>query len=188
VKIRTFVALDPDESAIRELAGLQNKLKRDLLREGRELRWENADKFHMTVFFVGEVEEELSARIQINLQKAAESFSEKCLRFKAKALTAFPNFRYPRVLAVEFEEVTGGLAELAGNVVGAVSRFGLRQDKPFRPHITLARVRRDVKISLTEIDRLIPPVEFETRYLRYYKSTLQPGGSVYELLAEFPFG
>lgn len=188
MKIRTFVALDPDESAINELAGLQNKLRHDLLREGRELRWENSGKFHMTVFFVGEVEEGLSARIQINLQKAAESFTGKCLRFRAKALTAFPNFRYPRVLVVEFEEVTGGLAELAGNVADAVSQFGLRQDKPFRPHITLARVRRDSKITLTEIDKSVPSIEFETRCLRYYKSTLQPGGSVYKVLAEYPFG
>lgn len=188
MKIRTFVALDPDGSAIKELAGLQNKLKHDLLREGRDLRWENSGKFHMTVFFVGEVEEGLSARIQLNLQKAAESFSEKCLRFRAKALTAFPNFRYPRVLAVEFEEVTGGLAELSGNVVDALSQFGLRQDKPFRPHITLARVRRDAKITLTEIEKSVPSIEFETRRLKYYKSTLQPAGSVYELIAEYPIG
>ncbi|MBX7043975.1 MAG: RNA 2',3'-cyclic phosphodiesterase [Ignavibacteria bacterium] len=188
MKIRTFAALDPDESAIRGLAGFQNKLKHDLLRYGRDIRWEDPAKFHMTVFFVGEVENERSVRIQDNLMKAAADFSGKCLRFRAKSLTAFPNLRYPRVLVAEFEEETGGLAELAGNVFGAVSEFGLRQDKPFRPHITLARIRRDVKISLSEIDRSIPPVEFETRCLRYYKSTLQPGGSVYEVLAEFPFG
>ena len=66
------------------------------------------------------------------------------------------------------------------------------EERPFSPHLTQARVRQPPPPSMAErisqaLESAAPPqAEFEVREVVLMRSTLQPGGAVYERLAAFP--
>jgi 2'-5' RNA ligase len=64
------------------------------------------------------------------------------------------------------------------------------ETKPFRPHLTLARIREPE--PLDQLQRTIASLAsndfgvFQATEFHLYRSVLQPGGSVYTKLASFP--
>ena len=87
--------------------------------------------------------------------------------------------------------VVSALAALALDTASACEALGIaHEEKEFRPHLTLARIRRPEPLTAlkTEISRL-PSVEFgvfQAESFHLYRSQLQPGGSIYTKLASFP--
>jgi len=83
------------------------------------------------------------------------------------------------------------LAALARDTALACAALGIaREEQEFRPHLTLARIRRPEPLTAlkTEISRL-PSVDFgvfQVASFHLYRSQLQPGGSIYTKLASFP--
>lgn len=188
--MRTFISIHPDEETIHKISLIQNHLKENLRALGEEkfraLKWETVDKFHMTLFFIGETEKNISEQIGNRLSKIEMDFSE--INICTGNTGAFPNLRFPRVVILEMVDKDGKLVRLVDDIREAMSEFGLREDKPFRPHITLARVRRDKKINLTGMTLAFDnPIKFIVNSFCLYQSILQPSGSVYEKLNEFKF-
>jgi 2'-5' RNA ligase len=73
----------------------------------------------------------------------------------------------------------------------ATSALGVpRETRAFSPHLTLARIKERVPLqSLREAIAGLPSLEFgqfEARSFFLYESRMQPGGSVYTKLSEFP--
>ena len=67
-------------------------------------------------------------------------------------------------------------------------KFGFKSDKPFHPHITLARVRRNKKINLTLInDFSFPEIEFNVRNFSLMESRLSSSGAEHFLIRDFNF-
>ena len=84
-----------------------------------------------------------------------------------------------------------GLAELAAATDSAAAALGVpSESRPFSPHLTLARIRSQAPLqALREAIAGLPSLEFgefEARAFFLYQSVLQPSGSVYTKLAEFP--
>ena len=81
------------------------------------------------------------------------------------------------------------LLELFQDLESRLEKAGFdRESKPFSPHLTIGRVRRNQKIT---VDGLLPnfePCMFEVGGLAIMQSTLTPDGPVYERLAEYRFG
>ncbi|MBK9228250.1 MAG: RNA 2',3'-cyclic phosphodiesterase [Ignavibacteria bacterium] len=189
--MRTFISIHPDEEAIHKISLIQKHLKEKLQAIGEDkfnaLKWETVDKFHMTLFFIGETEKNISEQMSDRLSQIEMIFSE--IKFCTGNISAFPNLRFPRVVILEMIEKDGKLVRLVEEIRKAMIEFGLSDDKPFRPHITLARVRRDRKINLTGmIEAFGNPIEFLVNSFCLYQSILQPSGSVYKKLKEFRFG
>jgi 2'-5' RNA ligase len=86
--------------------------------------------------------------------------------------------RRPRVLALELEDPRGELGALRAAVASAV---GDREARPFRPHVTVARVRGGQRVRP---EALSPPpaVAFDAAALTLYRSHTAPAGAVYEAL------
>jgi 2'-5' RNA ligase len=188
--MRTFISIHPDEETLHKISSIQSELKEKARALGHSsfhaLRWEKEDKFHMTLFFVGETDKAISDAIAGRLSEVADEMNGRTMSISTGAVNAFPNLRFPRVLVLEMLEKEGILTELSMKIRTAMLEFGLKEDKPFRPHITLARVRRDVKLNLTGLDLGYKDhSEFISTGFCYYQSTLQPGGSVYSKLKEY---
>ena len=139
-----FVALVPPPEAIAAL-----ELAVDSLRERRpELGWIPADRWHVTMCFLGRAEpsDELSAR----LARVAH-------RHEAPALQIVGGGRFgDRVL---FAKLHGDLRPLATGVTRAAQRAGYQvEERPFRAHLTLARARR-TKVDLRPLAAALAAVE-----------------------------
>ena len=101
----------------------------------------------------------------------------------------YPNAVSPRVFWCGIE--APGLDALAAGADAATAQLGVaRETRPFSPHLTLARIKDRVDLRpLLQAIAGLPTLgfgQFEARTFFLYQSALQPTGSVYTKLAEFP--
>lgn len=186
---RTFVAITPSEEVLDAVQEKVADLKRKL--DSREIRWEHRGKWHITLRFLGDV---LSSEIPV-LSTALEAACAAHGVFPAKAVGvgAFPTLKRPRILWTSIEDEDGALATLQQSVAGASAPFMAKEDeKRFRPHLTIARIRTEHRRILAQVEPAIQPWlnakfgSWEVDNVELWRSTLQEGGSQYELLARFP--
>ena len=186
--IRSFVALELDDATRHALADLQTRLQRD--RNAKAVRWVAPANIHITLKFLGDV---TSAQMP-ELQSA---LSEVCAGIAPFALTivgtgAFPDLRRPNVIWVGARGEVAVATQLAEQIEDACEILGFaREGKPFAPHLTLGRVKRDVSPSERQaIGKLIEQTQvgelgtIQFARVSLMKSDLRPGGSVYTQIAE----
>jgi RNA 2',3'-cyclic 3'-phosphodiesterase len=97
--------------------------------------------------------------------------------------------RRPRVLTVTLADPTGALRDLHARVTSALEAAGLytRESRPFRPHVTLARLRPRTRPP-RQVPLDIAHTPFHGRSLTLYASRLHPGGARYEALITTSLG
>jgi RNA 2',3'-cyclic 3'-phosphodiesterase len=136
--VRLFVALVPPAEALEHLAAdLVEARTRDADVLGDEaLRWARPDTWHLTLAFLGEVADRLVPGLDRRLRRAAA-------RHPACEVSLAGAGRFGgRVLWIGFGGEVAGLRRLAASVQAASRRAGADVDeRPLRPHITLARAR-----------------------------------------------
>lgn len=186
---RTFVAITPSDEVLNAVEQKVADLKRKL--HAPEIRWEHRDKWHITLRFLGDVPASEVPQLSAALEKACAEHAP----FPAKAVGvgAFPSLKRPRILWTGIEDGGSALASLQQAVAHVSAPFVSKEDeKRFRPHLTIARIRTENRRALSPIEPTIQPwlrTEFGTwgvDNVELWRSVLQPGGSQYELLARFP--
>ncbi len=180
--MRLFTGIDLPEDVVANLERLLGKL-RPLARVG----WSAPANLHITTKFIGEWPDERLEELKQALQ-AVEA--RTAIEVAVRRVGFFPNAGAPRVFWCGVE--APGLPRLAADTDEATRRLGVEPEKrAYSPHLTLARIR-----ERTDSKRLREAVQelAETEFGRFaahrfflYRSRLQPGGSVYTKLAEFPF-
>jgi 2'-5' RNA ligase len=181
---RAFVAvpmpaLAPVDALLKELSASPADLK--VVQPGN---------LHLTVSFLGQLGDDAPARAESALRRAADGASPFVV--PVRGVGAFPNPRRPRVVWAGLVEAEP-LRELAQRARRELESEGLRgDDKPFRAHVTLARVREGGSTrGLPEFlaghaeDDL---GELRVDELRLYRSHLSPKGPAYEAVARVPLG
>lgn len=143
--------------------------------------WERPEKMHLTLKFVGEVERERVAGLSRAAGQAAAVVEPSELSIGGPG--TFPPHGPPRVLWLGVEGAAGLLETLHARLEAECAAAGFpREPKPFRPHLTLARVRepRDAR-ELAEAHRATPfgPQTFAVGELLVIRSELGPSGSRY---------
>jgi 2'-5' RNA ligase len=199
--MRLFVALDID-SAIRErLAQFRSEMKSIV----PDARWVGAETFHVTLKFIGEQpESQLEA-----IKRSLATIRTDAVALAFRGIGFFPTAKAARVFWVGIE-AGKQLASLAGQVDFALASLGIpKEDKPYAPHLTLARGRdarsprgASGRPGITRGDRhnsLFAPIQ--DKFARedspefgsmtaseffLYESRLSPSGAHYTKLARFP--
>lgn len=176
---RLFIALPIADDVIAELARVA--------RDGpRDWRWVKPAAMHLTLAFLGEVEEGRVAAAERALRRGAEG--APALELAAAGLGAFPDQRRARVL---WAGVAGDLRQLAALQTGialALESEGFELDgKPFHPHLTLARARVPQPLP-PSLDRAQRFGSWRATEVRLYRSHLGPQGPRYEVLAAAALG
>ncbi|HMZ18552.1 MAG TPA: RNA 2',3'-cyclic phosphodiesterase, partial [Blastocatellia bacterium] len=90
--MRTFIAIEIPPTVKTALAALQTELRR----AAADVGWTTAENFHLTLRFLGEVEEARLGEIRRVCDETAATVSSFTLRLSGAG--AFPNVRQPRVL------------------------------------------------------------------------------------------
>jgi 2'-5' RNA ligase len=185
--MRLFVAADLPADLRARLAALQNDLRG--LRS--EVRWVRPEGIHLTFAFLGEVAADRMAAVQGALAAAAGE-APAPFRLRAAGVGAFPDRGPLRVIWVGIEGEHGAAARLKRVVERHLASCGfVPEERGFRPHLTLGRVRqergRDDR-SLLERHLSVDLGEFPVDEMILFESRLGPRGARYEALARYPLG
>jgi RNA 2',3'-cyclic 3'-phosphodiesterase len=191
--MRLFIAADLDTRARAEVVAavrrLRDQSERDRSGSTRGASWVGAQNLHLTLHFLGEVEEARLASLQGALAPALDIAPP---RIGLGPWGVFPPAGSPRVI---WAAITSGTAELAHahEVIGSRLRAAgiATEARPFSPHLTIARVRVP---SGTHWQRMIAAApsdlacEWTLDACTLYQSHLSPAGSAYAALLRIPFG
>jgi 2'-5' RNA ligase len=178
--MRTFIAAPIPQKCLTMLAQLQRQLQASMA----EVRWVRVPSIHLTLKFLGEVDQETISGLAEDLHRAADGLNAFHLRLTG--LGTFPDFKNPRIVWCGIEGDTRALSALQRIVEDACSRFGMpSEDRPFRPHLTLGRVKGRKNLQPL-LDRVRTgsnlECEFDADCFQLYKSVLKPEGPVYTVL------
>jgi 2'-5' RNA ligase len=175
--LRLFAALELPDAALDALEAF-----RDRAADPELWRPVPRESLHVTLAFLGSTDPELVAACAEALRGAAGPAPP--LAF-AGALLLPP--RRARVLCAALADPDGTLAALQRGVSDALAATGAYEPeaRPFRPHVTVARLR-----PRTTAPRTVPaapePLEFAGSAVTLFASRLSPGGARYEPLVSIP--
>ena len=172
---RLFVAIPlPSETRTR-LAALQTDL--------RGARWTPAGQLHLTLLFLGDTEADAVAP----LVRSISALQAPPLALRFGGLGVFPNLRAPRVLVAHVQP-DPHLMTLAAEVRAAAATLDFAAEaRPFRPHVTLARLRDPDRGEIRRFLEETPLAEsFVATEMVLYASRLTPQGAIHDRRAAFP--
>ena len=178
--MRVFVGVFPPAEV--RLAALQTI--RIAARElGDRVRWTRPDNVHLTLKFLGEVEDERLEPLRSALREVCNSRAPFATSLNGYG--AFPTARRARVVWAGTGVGSVELSDLAAEVEAALGPLGFgREERAFVPHATLGRVRgRPVRLDL--LPAIPGEPGFEVTRVEVVRSKLSPGESVYEVLEGF---
>ncbi len=179
--IRSFVAVN-----------LPAEVRARLEQYGQELKslglygsYPKAESFHLTLKFLGDIPEQKVDAIGGALERAVSGTAP--FRLEVRGLGAFPSPSSARVVWMGFEQ-SEPLSLLQGRVEQVLEDLKFpREDRPFRPHLTLARLKsRDNLTALQAYLREAGPsaaagtVPVDEVVL--FRSELRPDGARYTRL------
>ena len=182
--IRTFIAINLDESIRR----LINEIQNDLKKTECNVKWVKADNAHLTLKFLGNVKPKQIDEIKEILTSISQN--TEAVNTHITQLGAFPKMNRPRVIWLGLHDEENEIASLASAIENELGKIGFKKEnRPFKSHITLGRVRTPK--NLTELANEIEDYELtehpsqNINQIVLYKSTLTTSGPIYEALETF---
>ncbi len=181
MSIRAFIAIAVPESVLRRC----QQISADLRKLNLEGRFAQIQSLHLTLQFLGNIEEAKLAGIR----EALEDTGKEVAPFEVEIcqLGVFPHLVQPRVVWVGVEPVDA-LKDLQSRLQQRLERLGFpKENREFHPHLTLLRLK-----SRKNLPRLIQYVQGDgacekegrigVREIHLYQSILKPGGAEYRKL------
>jgi len=147
--VRTFVAIRLPGDVQRAVADLQDRIHVP----GVRVKWVEPENFHLTLKFLGDVPEDRLDRVFGAVEKGCEG--QEAFAMSLEGVGAFPNLRRPRVVWIGLNRGREEVARLAASVEALLADVGFeREERPFRAHATVGRVK-DVSPAVRQLgDRI----------------------------------
>ena len=188
---RTFIAIELDETMRAALARLEARLAR----AAPSLRLTDTSKLHLTLAFLGELDDE-RVRLAVAASEAAAART-RGFRIALAGAGYFGSARSPRVVWAGVGGETRALTAAQSRLADELAERGFpREGRPFAPHLTLARVKQPLPPA--ELERLLVAIADATpgggaaamtvAGITVMKSDLERAGARYTPIAHSPFG
>ncbi|MCP4726283.1 MAG: RNA 2',3'-cyclic phosphodiesterase [bacterium] len=179
--IRTFISISIPDDIRERIAEFQLSMSDRIT----GIKWVKPENIHITLKFIGERKEELVYRIiedVINRPAAIAKFD-----MDLSGTGVFPNIKRPRIYWIGINKGKTELSGLAEDIENLLEPLGIEKEKrPFKPHITIGRFRRDSVVSgLKEFtgSEVFDRCCFHVDRIHLMKSILKPSGAEYSSLA-----
>src|SRR6516164_3176044 len=137
-RTRTFIAIDPGKEIRARAIALQGTLART----GTEVKWVEPENLHVTLLFLGEVDDRDLPDVCRIVSEGTQLHAPFLM--SVETVGCFPNPRRPRTLWVGVGEGTQALCALHDALETPLLDLGYRrEERRYTPHITLGRVKSD---------------------------------------------
>jgi 2'-5' RNA ligase len=179
--VRLFLAINLPDDVRAEVTAATAALRAEV----PELSWVHADRLHLTLKFLGEVEENRLDELTAAMATVAGQHRE--LLMTLGGIGAFPNFRRARVVWMGIEQ-EARLELLHHDIELACESLGFEvEGRAFRPHLTLARVKHALpEARFRALSRVGKQTDFRTdfvvRSVDLMSSELSQSGPAYRTL------
>ena len=149
--------------------------------------WIGADRLHLTVRFIGEVDRsrlsDLRTALSVPIRQAP-------FEIAVRGLGVFPARACPRVIWAGVGAGSHQLCALAQTVASRLATAGIRSDtRPFHPHLTLGRVRQSARLRRAPLLAGLEDVAIGTGVVAactLFESRAGPDGTRYSIVTEAP--
>ena len=142
MRLFVAIALPP------EAAGELDEVVAPLRPAWPDLRWTGRDAWHLTLAFLGEVDQSVTTELAVRLERAARR--HPCLDLSLAGAGAFPGANRARVLWTGIQGDRRGLGLLAASAGAGAQRAGAKltnSGRGYQPHLTLARCRAPADVN-----------------------------------------
>ncbi|MBN2224153.1 MAG: RNA 2',3'-cyclic phosphodiesterase [Deltaproteobacteria bacterium] len=182
--LRLFIAARPPDTVLRGLSDLS----RLLASRGDGVKWVRSDSIHLTLKFLGSVDEAMAGAIGDAAARCARGVGN--IPLSVGRVGAFPDMRRPRVIWVGLAGEIERLGSVANALEEACFDLGFsKEGRAFRPHLTLGRVKDRLSVeTIKKIEQSKDVVlgDMVVDAIELIKSDLLPSGAVYTTLSHFP--
>jgi 2'-5' RNA ligase len=186
--MRAFLAVPSDSMWVESARGLVARLRDRFPRAS----WTKPESWHLTLKFLGEIDEKFVALFGEEIGAAAlETVTGE---IETGPAAVFPERGRPRVLGVGFSPSPGleSVARLARHAQETATRLGLPgEDRLFHAHVTFARIRdpwppEAVEEYRREVESWPSPT-WLARSCVLFESLLTPDGALHTPILEWTF-
>ncbi|MBC7194953.1 MAG: RNA 2',3'-cyclic phosphodiesterase [Caldisericia bacterium] len=182
--MRTFLALPIDKDTKKRINSYIEKFKKEIK---SKVKWVEEENLHFTIFFFGEIDNNISLKI-INLLET-KKVNFKPFKVEIKNISFFPNERSPRVIFLDISKGEKEMKEIYYSLFPDLNKILKLKKENFVPHLTIGRVK-DILFE-EDIKRLINEKfdikEFLINKITFFESKLTPEGSIYKSIKDFDF-
>lgn len=184
--VRIFIAVTLDDATRARVTALIDELRNQPAAAAVRVRWVPEANLHLTLRFLGELDEHRTAAVRDALMAA---WTKAPFEASLGATGLFPPRGAPRVVWLDVREGTDRLHELQQEVDRRLVRIGFgRERRPFRPHLTIGRVKRIDRRAQRSLSRTVeaigvPPMEWTVDRVVLMESRLSSEGAAYRELA-----
>lgn len=174
--MRVFVSVDLPSEIEDKIKEIQRRIKELGLIEAKFVK---KGLFHLTLKFLGEIDEEKVEEVRKKLRE----IKLKSFETKISELGVFSE-KFIRIVWLHLSNCDELQRE-----VGEKLKSLFESERRFMSHLTIARVKniKDKQRFLNELKKVqIPEIKFQVNDFKLKKSTLTEKGPVYETLEEYP--
>ena len=189
--MRLFVGVELSDDMKSAAAAASERLQRELERAELHVpaRWVPASNLHITLWFIGEVDDARSARIREVMEAP---FAVPPFTLRAAGLGAFPPSGPPRVFWIGVTAGGESLRGLHAEVESRLTPLGFEPERrAYSAHLTIARVKDVPRGDAPRIRRVLADIDADAgaadiAAVTLFRSRLSPKGSTYEPLLRVP--
>jgi 2'-5' RNA ligase len=183
--IRAFIAIELSIELKQKLDQVSARFRKELLRV--PVRWASVRNIHLTLKFLGDVQNTRLAAIEQTLARVAGS--HQVFQIGLADWGVFPKPDRPRVIWIGVN-APADLAALQQDVEAGVASLGFTPEaRRFTPHLTLGRVSQDASTvdrraiaSLLDTFRVEQLGAMQVEQVCLFRSDLKPAGAIYTRL------
>jgi RNA 2',3'-cyclic 3'-phosphodiesterase len=183
--VRTFIAVDFPPYMLKKIEEITAFFR--TLTPEKDLKWVETNNLHLTIKFLGEIEEHKLAQVKHTLSQALKD--QISFDIEINGLGIYPNRNNPRVI---------WLGIMGANPLTEIHKVLNREltaleftpeQRAFSPHLTIARIRRHTDHKQArQIGEILSEYKVESlggitiEQVHLYQSVLTPSGPIYSLL------
>ena len=183
--MRTFIAVDFPPNMLKKIGEITTFFK--TLTPEKGLKWVETGNLHLTIKFLGEIEENKTDQVKHTLAQALKD--QNCFDIEIAGLGMYPNKRAPRVIWLGIVGASP-LKEVYQVINRELTALDLTPERrAFSPHLTIARIRKHTdRQQAQQIGEILSTYKVESlglttiKQVHLYQSVLTPSGPIYTLL------